>query len=145
MLHQWEFRKESRNCSRVFNWKGFNIRDKRFTKPVEEWIAQRPKKLLLIFKKSGRAGISGRWPVDNLTACSPQVGGFQEMLAKSSHLSSGPLLKSTCLLAMTKQGWFLLSFPGKSHTRTSIPRPLTRNLVPRTPRNVTFRPSALAP
>ena len=37
------------------------------------------------------------------------------MLAKSSHLSSGPLLKSTCLLAMTKQGWFLLSFPGKSH------------------------------
>ena len=69
------------------------------------------KELLLIFKKSGRAGISGRWPVDDLTACSPQVGGFQEMLAKSSHLSSGPLLKSTYLLAMTKQGWFLPLFP----------------------------------
>ena len=40
--------------------KEFNIRDKRFTKPVEEWIAQRPKKLLLIFRKSGRVGISGR-------------------------------------------------------------------------------------
>ena len=40
--------------------KEFNIRDERFTKPVEEWIAQRPKKLLLIFRKSGRVGISGR-------------------------------------------------------------------------------------
>lgn len=39
--------------------KGFNSGDLRLKKPLEEQVVQRSRKLLPMFKKSGRAGISG--------------------------------------------------------------------------------------
>lgn len=39
--------------------KGFNSGDQRLTKPLERQVVQRSRKLLLMFRKSGRSGISG--------------------------------------------------------------------------------------
>ena len=54
--------------------KGVNsgVRD---TKPLEEQVVQKSRKLLLILKKSGRQESQGA-TINNLTTYSPNVGGF---------------------------------------------------------------------
>lgn len=123
--------------------KGFNSGDQRLTKPLERQVVQKSRKLLLMFRKSGRSGISGshcgnphcllpwcRWVLENAGKIITSVS----WPSAEAHMSS--YHGRSCI------GPSLL-LPGKSHSGASDSQTLSWNLMAGTSGKSGFRPSAL--
>lgn len=143
LLDHWELREENVHFSRMSSRKGFNIGNQRLTKSLEEQIAPRSKKSLLMFRKSERRIIRKPQLMTPLSIALKWV--VSRKCWQNHHIASGPLLKPHALLPPLEH-WYPLLFPTRqiSHTGLWFSDLQLKPGGKGHPGNTAFRPSAPA-